>query len=86
MAVAIGLLVWALPNVVVYTTGQFMGWTHGRFEPQKQGPPVAETPLAKLGVGIATGMLTAIGGIVWSLLWMTVAIWLPGYVRRRRQR
>src|SRR6267142_1244145 len=32
-SILLGVLVWGVPNLIAYTTGQFMGWHHGRFEP-----------------------------------------------------
>jgi hypothetical protein len=85
MAVLVGVLVWGIPDLIVYTTAQFLGWTHGRFEPNVKAAPVGTTPLGKLGLGAMVGALTALAGSIWSLTWMTLVIWLPGVVRRRRK-
>ena len=80
----VGVLVWGLPNVIVYTTAQFQGWTHGRFTPQTQSAPIAATSAGKIQAGLVVGALTALGGSVWSIVWSTLVIWLPSYVRRRK--
>lgn len=80
IALMIGVCVWFIPNAIFYTTGQFLGWQHGRYH-----VPLAATTAAKLGRGIGVAGGTAVVGILGSLLLMTLLIWLPGYVRRKRR-
>ena len=83
--VLLGVLVWFVPNAIAYTTAQFQGWSHGRFAPQTQSAPIAPTPGAKIGTGLTVAALTALGGSFWCIVWSTLVIWLPGYLRRRKQ-
>jgi hypothetical protein len=85
IAALIGILVWAIPNAIIYTTAQFLGWTHGRFAPNDRAAPLATTTLGRLGAGLGVAGMTAIAGAIWSLVWMTLVVWLPGVVRRRRK-
>jgi hypothetical protein len=83
------LLVWGIPNTLAYTTGQFLGWQHGRFhyggpdDPANRAAPIAATALGKLGWGVLQGLLTAVAGTIWCTVWGTVCIWLPARWRRR---
>lgn len=72
-----GLLVWGLPNLISYTTAQFMGWRHGRFA-EGRGPDIAATALGKVVTGVQIAALTSVVGSVWLILWSTILIWLPG--------
>lgn len=84
------LLVWGIPNTLAYTTGQFLGWQHGRFyagDAEGEGgraAPIVATLWGKIGVGLLQGLLTSIAGTVWCTMWGTLVIWLPARLRRRR--
>jgi hypothetical protein len=90
MSLLLGILVWGIPNAIIYTTAQFLGWTHGRFTPPGQtgaetrAAPIATTAMGKILAGLATGGMTAIAGTIWSLAGTTLLIWLPGVIRRKR--
>lgn len=75
--VVLALLVWALPNTITYTTGQFMEWGHGRFGPT-ESPPLAPTAIGKIGAGLIMGGFGAVGGTIICTLVGTLLIWLPG--------
>ncbi len=79
----LGLVIWGIPNAISYTTGQFLEWTHGRFEPGVRATSIAAHEFGKLGWGLLQGLLTAIAGALWCTAWGTLLIWLPG---RRRSR
>ena len=81
----IGVFVWGIPDAIIYTAGQFLGWTHGRFEPETRSAPIAPTALGKVGWGLVVGAGTAVIGSLWCLVWTTVVIWLPGALRRKRR-
>ena len=88
----LGLLVWAVPNTIAYTTGQFMEWDHGRFAPGTEvtGPdgetvlqgqkaaPLQPTAMGKIGSGMFMGMLGGVVGTVFCTVLGTLLIWLPG--------
>ncbi|MBX3461639.1 MAG: hypothetical protein KF830_00570 [Planctomycetes bacterium] len=84
------LLVWGIPNTLAYTTGQFLGWQHGRFhyggpdDPHNRAAPIAASTLGKLGWGVLQGLLTAVAGTIWCTFWATLFVWLPARLRRRR--
>lgn len=84
------LLVWGIPNTLAYTTGQFLGWQHGRFhyggpdDPATRAAPIAATTWGKLGWGVLQGVLTSVAGTIWCTVWGTLVIWLPARLRRRR--
>jgi hypothetical protein len=79
------LIVWGIPNTLAYTTAQFEGWQHGRFAPDRSAA-IADTTLAKLGLGVAQGAGTSLVGTVWCTLFGTLFIWLPACLRRRAAR
>jgi hypothetical protein len=74
--VLLAFCTWFVWNSTAYLTGQFLGWEHGRFAPNRAAP-VAETLFGKVWGGVSTGFLTAIAGSVWCLVFGTVFIWLP---------
>ncbi|MBL8730617.1 MAG: hypothetical protein JNM25_19525 [Planctomycetes bacterium] len=85
------LIVWGIPNTLAYTTGQFLGWQHGRFyhggtedAEHTRAAPIAATTLGKLGWGALQGLLTSVAGTIWCTLWGTVLIWLPARLRRAK--
>lgn len=84
------LLVWGIPNTLAYTTGQFLGWQHGRFhyggpdDPGNRAAPIAATALAKLGWGMLQGLLTSVAGTIWCTAFGSLLIWLPARLRRRK--
>jgi len=89
--VMVAALVWALPNIVTYTVGQFMEWDHGRFAPGQEvvdaagdvtlvgqkAAPHAESTLGKIRTGALVGAATGLGGIFWMFVWGVVVAWLP---------
>lgn len=79
------LVVWGVPNALAYTTGQFQGWQHGRFAPDRAAP-IAATALGKLGWGVLQGVATSVAGTVWCTVFGTLFIWLPANLRRRAAR
>jgi hypothetical protein len=81
--ILMGVCVWLVPNAIAYTTGQFLGWQHGRFTPQERSAPVAETALGKVTTALTVAGATTIAGSLWSILWATVLIWVPRTVRQR---
>ncbi|MBK8978340.1 MAG: hypothetical protein IPM29_20755 [Planctomycetes bacterium] len=95
--VVVAATVWGAWNVIAYTTGQFMGWTHGRFDPGHveiaadgtetrvgaRAMPIQATAWAKLGAGLLHGVLsTAIQSVICTVLG-TLLIWLPARSLRR---
>jgi len=76
------LMVWGIPNTLAYTTAQFEGWTHGRFDPA-HGAPIAETTFGKIATGLGQALGTSIGGTIWCTIVGTLVIWLPGRLRSR---
>ncbi len=76
-AVIAGVAVWTIPNSIAYTLAQFMGWEHGRFS-EGRAPAVQDTSFAKLLTGVGVSFMTGLAGSVWSTVWMTLLIWLPG--------
>jgi hypothetical protein len=78
--IMVAFFVWFIPNAVAYTTGQFMGWQHGRFA----ADPIAASSPGKLGTGVRIAFITFIAGALWSILFSTLVTWLPGHVRRRK--
>lgn len=74
---------WFVWNSIAYVTGQFMGWQHGRFAPNRAAP-LAEDLGGKIWGGVSTGFLTAVGGSVWCVAFGIVLIWLPAKVRAIR--
>jgi hypothetical protein len=81
--ILVGMLVWFVPNAISYSTAQFQGWTHGRFAPNVQSAPIAPTPVGKIRTGVVVGFLTGLAGSVWCIVWSTLLVWLPAYLRRR---
>ena len=83
-------IVWGVSNTLAYTTGQFLGWQHGRFhnggpdDPTNRAAPIAATALGKIGLGVMQGVLTSVAGTIWCTLWGTVLIWLPARLRRAK--
>lgn len=79
------LLVWAPMDAVAYVTGQFAGWTHGRFAADR-APPLRETAAERVAWGAVAGVLTSIAGSVWMVAAGTLLVWLPRRVGLRRSR
>ncbi len=93
----VGYTVFAVWSAIAYTTGQFMEWTHGRFDPGvlevgadgeeirvgARADAPRETVVGKLGAGLLHGVLTGVVSTVWCIGIGTLVIWLPGRVRRR---
>ena len=85
----LAVVVWFVPNLIAYTTGQFLGWNHGRFhyggpgDPANKAAPIAATTLGKIGTGAFVALLTTVAGTVWCTLWGTLLIWLPGRLGRK---
>lgn len=79
----VALCCWFVPNVISYTTGQFLGWTHGRFA-QGRTAPIADTSVMRVLAGLMVGGGTTIAGTLWLAAWSSVVVWLPALVRSRR--
>jgi hypothetical protein len=85
MALILGVLVWGLPNLVVYTTAHALEWTHGRFALPEGTKLFADTGFGTAILrGLITGATTSFFGAVASLVTLTLFVWLPGVIRRRR--
>jgi hypothetical protein len=76
------LIVWGIPNALAYTTGQFLGWQHGRFAAERAAP-LAATAFGKIGWGLLQGLATSVAGTVWCTVFGTIFIWLPARLRPR---
>lgn len=81
--IIVGALVWAVPNMISYTLAQFQGWQFGRFAPDRAGP-LAATAGAKLLTGCGTGAATGVAGSIWMIIWGTLLVWLPRYIKQRK--
>lgn len=81
--ITVAFYVWFVPNALTYTTAQFMGWENGRFAAESAGP-IAATAIGKIGSGLTTAGGTFIGGILWSILWGSLLIWIPARWRKRQ--
>ncbi len=77
----LAICVWGLTNAVTYSVGQFMGWQHGRFAPNRAAP-IEDNPLMKVVRGLSVGGLTALASAVWLLAFATLLVWLPRRLRR----
>jgi hypothetical protein len=84
MSILIGVLVWGVPNLIIYTTARFLGWTEGRFAPPQSGDPFGTGPGGNILAGLAIGGITSVIGSAWCLIWTTLLIWLPARSRRKR--
>lgn len=82
--VTVAFFVWFVPNALSYTTAQFMGWEYGRFAPASSGP-INTTIGAKIQSGLITASQTFVGGSLWSIVWGSLLIWLPGRWRKRQE-
>jgi hypothetical protein len=76
-AVVAGFAIWTIPNCIAYTLAQFMEWEHGRFSVDRSAP-LQDSTLGKLLAGVKISLMTGLGGTVWSTVWMTLVVWLPG--------
>lgn len=76
-AVVAGFTIWTIPNCIAYTLAQFMEWEHGRFGVDRSAPLQATT-VGKIVTGVGVSLMTGLGGSVWSTVWMTLLVWLPG--------
>lgn len=81
--VTVAFWVWFVPNALSYTTAQFMGWEFGRFAAASAGP-IAATAGEKIGSGLVIASQTFVGGSLWSIVWGTALIWVPGRWRKRQ--
>jgi hypothetical protein len=89
----VALLSFGVPNAVAYGTGQFQGWTHGRFRPPEPGKegfgedekaraaPIKPTSAGKVGVALMIGGGTTIAGFVWTAALGTLLVYVPKRVR-----
>ena len=77
-----GILCWGIANTAAYTTGQFLGWTHGRFD-ESRAAALAETDMMKIVVGLAQGVVTGILGGIWCIIFGSLFIWIPTRMRAR---
>jgi hypothetical protein len=93
----VGFLGFGVWTAIAYTTGQFLEWTDGRFDPggvtmvdgvevEREGraPPIMESGIAKVGVGLAHGLITSLVSGIWGTIWATALIWLPDRIRGGR--
>jgi hypothetical protein len=81
----VALCCWFVPNAVSYTTGQFLGWQHGRFAPGRTAP-IAETAGMKVLAGLMVGGGTTVAGSLWLIVASTLLVWIPGRVRASRRK
>ena len=77
----VGVLVWFAPNTIIYTVAQFMEWSHGRFQAARSAP-LSPTAMGKIVSGLGSSVITLVGGMVWSVAFGTLLIWLPARLRR----
>lgn len=96
----VGFLVWGIWNSIAYTTGQFMEWTHGRFDPGTptigadgvttyeggRASPIQAESLGKIGQGLLHGLVSSVAGSVWCILFGSVFIWVPAMLGRGENR
>lgn len=91
----LAVLCWTLPNLIVYSTAQFLGWEHGRFYPGTElpdgsiegqfGPAIADSTGGKLLTATTVALLTTIAGFVWTFVWGTLVVYLPKRIRAKKQ-
>lgn len=81
--VMVAFFVWFIPNSISYTTAQFAGWEHGRFSVAQATPEAAGTAVGDIINGVTTALITFVGGTLWSIVFSTLLIWLPGRRRKR---
>lgn len=95
--IALGFAVWGVWNSIAYTTGQFMEWTHGRFDPGERvvaedgtvswengrAAPIMDSAFLKVAMGLLHGFLSSLTSSVWCIVWGTVLVWLPARLRAR---
>lgn len=80
--VVVAFFVWLIPNVLTYTTAQFMEWDFGRFAPGRAAP-IADGSIGKLITGLTLGFGTMLAGTGWSIVFATLFIYLPKRLRAR---
>ena len=95
----VGVLCWAVPNSIAYTTAQFKEWTFGRFrppraefvernerDPEAKTAPIGADAFEKVRNGVLVGALTSLAGFGWTTICGTFLVYLPERLRRRRER
>lgn len=82
-AVVAGFAIWTIPNCIAYTLAQFMEWDHGRFSANRGSEPPQDSIVGKLLTGVGVSLMTGLGGSIWSTVWMTLVVWLPGKFLRK---
>ncbi len=96
-ALLLAVLGWCVPNTVTYTTAQFQGWTHGRFQPpvspeeaarlEAAGevvPKERSAPIAATPAGkLGTGLLVGLMTTIAGFLWTFLWIHLLVVLPRR---
>jgi hypothetical protein len=80
--VVVAFFVWLIPNVITYTTAQFMEWDFGRFAPGGAGT-IAASSFDKLITGVTLGFGTMLPGTGWSIVFATLFIYVPKRIRAR---
>jgi hypothetical protein len=83
--ILVAVCCWFVPNSVAYTTGQFLGWQHGRFAPGRAAP-IAESAWMKILAGLTVGFGTTIAGSLWLIVTSTLVVWIPARVRASRRK
>lgn len=81
-AVVAGFAIWTIPNCIAYTLAQFMEWEHGRFGVDRSAP-LQDSTMGKLLAGVGVSLMTGLAGSIWSTVWMTLVVWLPGKFLKR---
>ena len=80
--VIVAFFVWFLPNSISYTTAQFLELEHGRFAADRAAA-IQDSAMGKIISGVSISLVTWVGGAVWSIVFSTLFIWLPGLRRKR---
>ena len=83
--IILGFFVWFVPNLITYTTAQFMGWDFGRFAPGRAAP-IAEGTVGKLLTGLGLGAGTMLAGTGWSIVFGSLLIYLPNQMRANKNK
>lgn len=80
--VVVAFFVWFIPNVITYTTAQFMGWEFGRFSADRN-EWIQDSSIRKVLSGLGISAVTFVAGSVWSIVFGSVLIFLPRRFRKK---